>query len=547
MRKIIVTCGLPYANGQIHLGHILEHIQADIWVRWQKLQGNTCIFICGDDAHGTPIMLKAQQLEITPEELIQGIKQQHEADFAGFNIDFDNYYTTHSPENRELSANIYRKLLQNGDIETREIAQLYDPVAEMFLPDRFVKGTCPKCAAPNQYGDNCEVCGTTYATTELLDPVSAVSGSTPVIRHSVHYFFRLDKYADMLKSWAAADKHLQPEIINKLNEWFSAGLKQWDISRDTPYFGFEIPDAPGKYFYVWLDAPIGYIASFQNLANRNGDLNFNEYWNADSVTELYHFVGKDIIYFHALFWPAILQSAGLRKPSAIFTHGFVTVNGKKMSKSQGTFIQASDYLQHLDAEYLRYYFAAKLTSNIDDIDLNFADFMQKVNSDLVGKVINIASRCAKFINNNFANVLAAELDASELINEFSLAAAEIAQLYEARNYSAAIKIIMVLADKANQYIDGKKPWSLAKQMPQDIAIQQICTTGLNLFRILIVYLQPVLPKLALQVTQFLQTSPLAWDDSQKPLLAHTIATFQPLMQRIDQKAIDALLEIDNVS
>lgn len=532
MRKILVTAALPYANAPLHLGHILEHIQTDIWVRWQKLQGNDCIFVCGDDAHGTPIMLAAQKQGITPEELVAKIKESHEADMRGFNIGVDNFYTTHSEENRELATMIYQRLKDNNDIETATVEQAYDPVANMFLPDRFVKGTCPRCKTPDQYGDNCENCGATYATTDLIDSVSVVSGAKPIQKTSEHFFFKLKNYEEMLQTWARSEQHLQPEIVNKLNEWFSIGLKSWDISRDAPYFGFEIPDAPGKYFYVWLDAPIGYIASFKNLCMRR-DLDFGEYWDADSKTELYHFVGKDIIYFHALFWPAMLYGAKLHLPNAVFTHGYLTINGEKMSKSRGTFILASEYLKHLNPEYLRYYFAAKLSNGIDDIDLNLTDFTQRVNSDLVGKVVNIASRCAGFIHKNFADKLSANLAEPELLQSFIAAGDKIAQLYEAREYNTAVRQIMALADRANQYIDEKKPWSLAKQNPLDQEVQNICSMGLNLFRILILYLKPILPVMAEQSEKFLNIDPLSWFDLSRPLLAHQIAEFKPLMQRVD--------------
>jgi len=532
MRKILVTAALPYANGPLHLGHMLEHIQTDIWVRWQKIQGNSCIFICGDDAHGTPIMLSARQQGITPEELIAKSKLEHQADFAGFYIDFDNYYTTHSPENRELANTIYSRLKQNGDIEIKTVEQAYDPVANMFLPDRFVKGICPRCKAKDQYGDNCEVCGATYTTADLIDPVSVVSNVKPVQKSSEHIFFMLNKYTAMLQKWTHDDKHLQPEIKNKLKEWFNIGLKPWDISRDAPYFGFEIPDAPGKYFYVWLDAPIGYIASFQQLCKRNG-LNFDTYWDEGSDTELYHFVGKDIIYFHALFWPAMLFGAKFRTPSSVFVHGYLTVNGQKMSKSRGTFILVSDYLKQFNPECLRYYFAAKLNAGIDDIDLNFADFAQRVNSDLVGKVVNIASRTANFINKYFAGKLASELTNQTLFDNFIAEGNKLAISYENRDFSNAMRQIMALADHANQYIDEQKPWALAKQNPHDPLIQQVCTMGLNLFRILMLYLKPVLPKMALEVEKFLQIEPLMWSDLNKPLLDHNIAEFKPLLQRID--------------
>ncbi|MCK4608036.1 MAG: methionine--tRNA ligase [Gammaproteobacteria bacterium] len=542
MRKILVTSALPYANGPIHLGHMVEYIQTDIWARFQRLRGNECLYLCGDDAHGTPIMLSANQQGISPEELTATIKVQHQEDFAAFAVEFDNFHTTHSDENRELVADIYKALSANGDIERRVIAQAYDPVKEMFLPDRFVKGECPCCGATDQYGDNCEVCGATYAPCELKNPISVVSGATPIQKESEHLFFRLDKYGDMLKQWIESE-HVQPEVANKLNEWFSLGLKQWDISRDAPYFGFAIPGEKDKYFYVWLDAPVGYIASFKNLASRQKELDFDVYWKAESEVELYHFVGKDIIYFHALFWPAVLTGAGLRKPTKVFAHGFLTVNGQKMSKSRGTFIKARDYLEHLNPEYLRYYFAAKLNSSIDDIDLNFEDFMLRVNSDLVGKVVNIASRCAGFINKKFAGMLSATLDDQDLWQQFVAASDKIADLYETLEYSHAVREIMALADKANQYIDQKKPWVLAKEEGREQEVQDICTMGINLFRILMIYLKPILPQMAKEVELFLNVEPLLWQDLEQPLLNHKIEKFKPLMQRVDPDSVSALVDI----
>jgi methionyl-tRNA synthetase len=538
MRKILVTSALAYANGPLHLGHILEQIQTDIWVRFQKLKGNDCIYISGDDAHGTPIMISAQNKQISPEKLIAEIKISHEKDSEGFLIDFDNYYTTHSEENRELTNTIYKSLLKNNDIETRVIDQAYDEEAKMFLPDRFIKGTCPRCNALNQNGDNCESCGATYAPTDLINPVSAISGKTPTQKSSEHYFFQLNKYSDFLKDWGR--KSLQPEIANKLDEWFSQGLKQWDISRDAPYFGFEIPDKPGKFFYVWLEAPIGYIASLQNLATKKS-INVDDYWKHDSQTELYHFIGKDIVYFHSLFWPAILEGAGLRKPTAIFAHGFLTIDGQKMSKSRKTFVLASDYLKRLNPEYLRYYFAAKLDPGIDDIDLNFNDFVKRNNSDLVGKVVNIASRSAGFINKSFNGMLASQLDSEELFNEGKALADKISEAYETRNYSNAMRLIMSLADLTNQYIDDKKPWSVAKENPTDPKVQAICTMGINMYRLLIIFLKPVLPVITHNSEEFLQIVPLTWQDHQKPLLGHKIKEFKPLIERIDPKIIGDLL------
>ena len=539
MRKILVTSALPYANGPIHLGHLVEYIQTDIWVRFQNLRGHNCYYVCADDAHGTPIMLRARQDGITPEQLITAVKQEHEADFAGFLIEFDNYHTTHSDENRTLASDIYLKLRDAGHIATRTIPQSYDPEAEMFLPDRFIKGTCPKCGTPDQYGDNCEVCGATYAPTELINPVSAVSGATPVEKDSEQYFFKLSDFAGMLQQWMRAG-HVQPEIANKLDEWFEEGLQDWDISRDAPYLGFEIPDAPGKFFYVWLDAPIGYMASFKNLCDRTG-LNFDDYWRNDSETELYHFIGKDIAHFHTLFWPAMLDGSGFRTPTAVYCHGFLTVNGQKMSKSRGTFISARAYLDHLKPEYLRYYYAAKLSAGVDDIDLNLDDFVQRVNSDLVGKVVNIASRCAGFINKRFGNRLADELPEPGLYAELVAAGNIIAEYFEQREYSKAVREIMALADRANVYIDNNKPWVLIKQAGHEAEVQAICTQGINLFRVLMTYLKPILPQTAEKSETFLN-SELTWHTLATPLLGHSINTFKPLMTRIGQEHIDAMIE-----
>ncbi len=539
MRKILVTSALPYANGPIHLGHLVEYIQTDIWARFQRLRGNTCYYVCADDAHGTPIMLRARQDGITPEQLITAVKQEHEADFAGFLIEFDNYHSTHSDENRTLASDIYLKLRDAGHIATRTISQSYDPEAEMFLPDRFIKGTCPKCGTPDQYGDNCEVCGATYAPTELLNPVSAISGATPVEKDSEQYFFKLSDFAGMLQQWMRAG-HVQPEIANKLDEWFEEGLQDWDISRNAPYWGFEIPDAPGKFFYVWLDAPIGYMASFKNLCDRTG-LSFDDYWRNDSETELYHFIGKDIARFHTLFWPAVLDGSGYRKPTAVYCHGFLTVNGQKMSKSRGTFIRARAYLDHLKPEYLRYYYAAKLSAGVDDIDLNLGDFMQRVNSDLVGKVVNIASRCAGFINKRFGNRLADELPEPGLYAELVAAGNIIAEYFEQREYSKAVREIMALADRANVYIDNNKPWVLIKQAGHEAEVQAICTQGINLFRVLMTYLKPILPQTAEKSETFLN-SELTWHTLATPLLGHSINTFKPLMTRIGQEHIDAMIE-----
>jgi len=539
-RTLLVTSALPYANGSIHLGHLVEYIQTDIWVRFQKMRGHDCTYVCADDAHGTPIMLRARQEGIEPEVLIATVATEHKADFADFHIGFDNYYSTHSDENRELSTLIYTRNRDAGYIETATITQAYDPEKEMFLPDRFIKGECPRCGALDQYGDSCEICGATYSPTELKNPVSAVSGATPVEKESLHYFFKLADFEGLLRKWTTAG-HLQDEVSNKLGEWFKDGLRNWDISRDAPYFGFEIPDAPGKYFYVWLDAPIGYLASFKQLCVRNG-LDFDNYFKPDSTTELYHFIGKDIIYFHALFWPAMLTGAGLRTPTAIFAHGFLTVNGQKMSKSRGTFIKARTYLDHLNPEYLRYYFAAKLGSGIDDLDLSLDDFSRRVNSDLVGKVVNIASRCAGFITKKFDGRLSAELSEPGLYATFVNVGDEIARLYESREYGRAIREIMALADIANQYIDERKPWVLAKQAGAEQQVQAVCSTGLNLFRVLMTYLAPVLPTMAEQACSFLNIDRMLWDDIREPLLAQRVEKFRALMTRVDSDKVTAMIE-----
>jgi len=536
-RNILVTSALPYANGPIHLGHLVEYIQTDIWARFQRLRDNKCYYVCADDAHGTPIMLRARQDGITPEELIATTQKEHEADFSDFLIDFDNYYSTHSDENKEFASSIYLKLREEGHIHTKTIKQAYDPEAEMFLPDRFIKGTCPKCGAEDQYGDNCEVCGATYDPTELKNPVSAVSGATPIEKDSEQYFFKLSDFSDMLQQWLK-EGHVQSEIANKLNEWFEEGLKDWDISRNAPYWGFEIPGAPGKYFYVWMDAPMGYMASFKNLCDKKG-ISFEDYWGANSKNELYHFIGKDIARFHTLFWPAVLDGAGYRKPSAVFCHGFLTVNGQKMSKSRGTFIKARTYLDNLNPEYLRYYYTAKLSSGVDDIDLNLEDFMQRVNSDLVGKVVNIASRCAGFITKKFDNQLSAELPEAELYNEIVAAGEQIAEHYENREYNKAVREIMAQADKANVYIDENKPWVLIKEEGKEDQVQKICTQGLNMFRLLMTYLKPILPATAEKSEAFLNTE-LKWANIEQPLLSHSINKFKPLLTRIEKEQIEAM-------
>ena len=527
-------------TGAIHIGHLVEYIQTDIWVRFQKMRGHDCLYVCADDAHGTPIMLRAEQEGIKPEQLINRIWDEHREDFAGFSVDFDNYYSTHSDENREISTMIYTKLQQAGYISEKTIEQFFDPVKKMFLPDRFIRGECPFCHAGDQYGDQCESCNRTYTPTDLVNPVSALSGATPIKKESVHLFFNLPKFESMLRQWTRAN--LQPEIANKLDEWLTAGLQDWDISRDEPYFGFEIPDKPGKYFYVWLDAPIGYFASLKNLCERTG-LDLDDYIQADSKVEMYHFIGKDIMYFHALFWPAILEGSGLRKPSNIYVHGFLTVNGQKMSKSRGTFITASTYLKYLNPEYLRYYYAAKLDAGVDDIDLNFDDFLLRVNSDLVGKVVNIASRCAGFINKKFKSNLSSELANAELYQRIATSGNKtIKKLYESREYSKAMREIMLLADEVNQYIDKHKPWIIAKEEGRDDELQSVCSMSLNCFRLLILYLKPVLPGLARESEVFLNIQPLEWNDLHTPLLGHTIHQFTPLLIRVEKGKIDAMKE-----
>ena len=539
-RRILVTSALPYANGEIHLGHLLEYIQTDIWVRFQKMQGNECHYVCADDAHGTPIMLKADEMGITPEELIAGVSERHQADFKDFNIEFSQFHSTHSEENRYFSELIYSRLKESGFIKTRVISQAFDPEKEMFLPDRFIKGECPKCGAEDQYGDNCEACGATYSTTELKNARSVVSGATPIEKDSEHFFFDLPQFEQQLKDWTKAG-HLQEEVSNKLAEWFEQGLQQWDISRDKPYFGFKIPGTEDKYFYVWLDAPIGYMASFKKLCD-NSDLEFDDFFAKGSDTELYHFIGKDIVYFHALFWPATLIGSNFRTPNAIFAHGFLSVNGQKMSKSRGTFIQARTYLETLNPECLRYYYAYKLSSKIDDIDLNLEDFKQRVNSDLVGKVVNIASRSASFVVKKFDKELSSNCIEQGLYDEFVAASSEIAGHYEDRNFGQAMRSIMKLADKANQYIDDKKPWQLAKEEGKMQEVHEITSLAINLFRVLMTYLKPVLPEMAEKSEVFLNIDSLNWDDIKSPLLGHQINKFKPLMTRIEDEQIEAMIE-----
>ena len=539
-RKILVTSALPYANGPIHLGHLVEYIQTDIWARFQRLRGHTCYYVCADDAHGTPIMLKAEAEGVTPEQLIERVGREHRRDFDNFLVAFDNYYSTHSDENRYFSELIYTRLKQGGHITRRTVTQFFDPQKEMFLPDRFVRGTCPMCASEDQYGDNCEVCGSTYSPTDLINPVSVVSGAKPQERDSEQLFFKLGDFRDFLADWFDSG-HTQVEIANKQKELFAEELFEWDISRNAPYWGFEIPDEPGKYFYVWMDAPIGYLASFQNLCEREG-LDFDEFFAPDSRCELYHFVGKDIARFHTLFWPAQLRGGGFRTPSAVWCHGFLTVNGQKMSKRHGTFITGETYFQHLDPEYLRYYFAAKLDDGISDLDLNLDDFKARVNADLVGKLVNIASRCASFIGKNFDGRLSDSLADEKMLRAFAAAGEGIAEDYEQRRYSKAMRSIMALADRANQYVNDAKPWVLIKDPKKHLEVQRICTQGLNLFRILTIFLQPVLPRTAQKAEAFLNLPPQRWRDVEQPLLDHTINRYQPLLTRVGDKQIEAMIE-----
>jgi methionyl-tRNA synthetase len=540
-RRILVTAALPYANGHAHMGHLVEYIQTDIWVRYQRLAGNDCLFVCASDAHGTPIMIRARKDNIDPEELIRHYHDAYKRDFAGFHIRFDNFHSTHSSENRDLVEEIYRRLRDGGFLESRTIRQAYDEKEGMFLPDRFVRGTCPRCGAEDQYGDSCESCGATYSPADLVNPVSVLSGSAPVERESEHLFFKLSAFEDFLRDWVGGDT-LQESVRRKLDEWFEAGLQDWDVTRDAPYFGFEIPDHPGKFFYVWLDAPVGYMASLLDLANRSADLEFDDYWSADSETELYHFIGKDIVYFHSLFWPAVLSAAGYRVPDGVFVHGFLTVNGEKMSKSRGTFIKARTYLDHLNPEYLRYYYAAKLGPGVEDIDLNLDDFVQKVNSDLVGKVVNIASRCSGFITKLADGRLADSLAEPDLQEQAGQTADAVAAAYETRNFSRAMREIMALADRANQYIDHHKPWVMARDEAKYTEVVSVCTQGLNLFRALAIMLKPVLPALATAAEEFLGEEDLHWEDLRTPLLGTRIRRFKPLMTRVDEKAVSAMVD-----
>nr|WP_289056317.1 methionine--tRNA ligase [uncultured Psychrobacter sp.] len=557
VREILVTSALPYANGYIHLGHLVEYIQTDIWVRAMKAQGHQVTYVCADDAHGTAIMLKAEANGVTPEEQIASVKASHEADFAKFLIEFDNYHSTHSEENKHFSELIYRRLNNAGHISTKDVEQLFDPEKQLFLADRFVKGECPECASPDQYGDNCEVCGTTYDATELKTPYSTLSDATPVLKTSKHYFFDLPEFEQFLKDWTRSDERLQVSVANKLQEWFEAGLTSWDISRDAPYFGFQIPDTPSdepdKYFYVWLDAPVGYMASFKNLCDkREGSdqaLDFDRYWAQENEhkTEVYHFIGKDIVYFHALFWPAMLAGSELRTPTGVFAHGFLMVNGEKMSKSRGTFIKAETYAEHLHPEYLRYYFASKLSDKVEDINLDLEDFMQKVNSDLVGKVVNIASRSAGFIVKKYDGMLSEVCAEPELLEDITKTGDEIAAAYENREFSRAMRLIMQCADKANEYIDGKKPWSLAKQEGTEQEVQDVCSVAINIFRQLMVYLAPVLPELTANAKTFLNIEDLSFASRNEWLLGHKINKFKPLMQRIEEKDVTAMIEDSKAS
>ena len=542
-RRILVTSALPYANGPIHIGHLLEYIQTDVWVRFQRSRGHQCVYVCANDAHGTPIMLRARQDGVTPEQLIARIQQEHQRDFAEFLVGFDNFHTTHSDENRALTELFYARLRDGGHVAEREIEQAWDPQEKMFLPDRYIRGECPRCGAADQYGDSCEVCGATYAPADLKNPRSVVSGATPETRKSLHYFVKLADFEPMLREWTSTGAHVQAPVAKKLGEWFADGLRDWDISRDAPYFGFRIPGSDDKYFYVWLDAPIGYMASLKNLAARRDDVDFDAFWNADSDAEVYHFIGKDIIYFHTLFWPAILHGAGFRKPTAVHAHGFLTVNGQKMSKSRGTFVTARAYLDHLDPEALRYYYAAKLGSGIDDIDLHLDDFVARVNADLVGKLVNLASRCAGFITKRFDGRLADALPDPALFESFAAEADAIAERYEQRDFAGAMRQVMALADRANQYVDEHKPWLLAKDPARATEVQAVCTQALNLYRQLIIWLAPVLPRTAERSAAFLGVDALVWDDARTPLVAHTINPYSPLLTRIDPAQVAKMTDM----
>ena len=540
-RSILVTSALPYANAPLHLGHILEHTQTDIWVRFQRLYGNNCIYVCADDAHGTPIMLKAEELEVSPDELINTIYKEHKETFEGYRISHDNFHTTHSDENRILSERIFNSLVEKDLIDKKIINQLYDTEKEMFLADRYVKGSCPNCGAEDQYGDNCEKCSATYNAVDLLNPVSVISGSFPVIKESEHIFFRLSSLKDQIVNWLDKSR-IQEPVRNKLNEWLNGELKDWDISRDSPYFGFKIPGYEDKYFYVWLDAPIGYLASHLNYMNRiKSEEEFEKFWSPDSKNEIYHFIGKDIMYFHALFFPMMLSNANLKTPSGIFVHGFLTLNGEKMSKSRGNFISAQNYLNTLDADYLRYFIASKLGTGVDDIDLNLEDFRQKANTDLVNKYANIASRTAKFLSKYHEDTLGTELDSPDLLEEFKEASINISESYENLEFGKALREIMSLADKANRYVDSKEPWVLVKEKGNEDVVLSICTTAINLFRILTIMLSPVIPGFTKIAHEFLNEEEISWSDINNPLLGKKINSFKPIITRIDESHINNLL------
>lgn len=538
-RKMLVTYALPYANGSLHLGHLAGFIQTDIWVRFQKMQGADCLFLCGCDGHGTPIMIQAEKMGLPPEQLIEQYRKEHAKDIKGFLVELDNYHTTHSEENEALVTTVFKRHIEKGNISKRVISQAYDPEKQMFLPDRYIKGECPRCGAKDQYGDNCEVCGATYTPTELKNPYSTLSGAKPIEKESEHFFFTLQKFEKLLHDWTH-NGHLQPQVTKKLDEWFTAGLQDWDISRDAPYFGFKIPGEENKYFYCWLDAPLGYIASFENYAKQHSQYHFADYWENDKKTELYHFIGKDILYFHTLFWPAVLSGADLRTPTAIFGHGFLTIDGYKMSKSRGTYIKAQTYLEHLPPEYLRYYLATKFNDQIEDMDINFDDFIKRINADLIGKFVNIASRCASFINKNFDGKLAKSLPDSDIYEIAVKEGDSIAEKYEARDFNSAMRQIMALADRANQYIDERKPWAMIKDPELQQETQSVCTLGLNLFRLLAIYLKPILPEIAKKVETFLNVEPFKWSDKNKPVLNHTVQAFQPLAQRLEKTQIDVM-------
>ena len=541
-KKLLVTNALPYANDSIHIGHLVGYIQADIWVRFQKLQGTDCLYVCASDAHGTPIMLRAEKIGVDPEELANEYTQEHHRDFKDFLINFDNYYTTHSKENQELIEEIFSKLVKNNRIEKQIIEQAFDDKEQMFLPDRYVRGQCPECGAEDQYGDSCEDCGSTYKPTDLINPISVISGNKPSQKKSEHYFLKLKDSESMLKEWIQTiDIH--PSVKSKLNEWFTSGLKNWDISRDDPYFGFKIPEEDDKYFYVWLDAPMGYFASLKNLCEqKENSFDYQSYVDPNNENQLIHFIGKDIIYFHALFWPAVLDGAELKKPDGIYVNGFLTVNGKKMSKSRGTMIKARTYLDHLNPEYLRYYYAYKLNSGMDDFDLDTNDFLHRVNSDLVGKCVNIASRCAKFINDDFNNQLSGKIADQELLSQFQQSSSSIATMYQHREFGRAMRAIMSLSDQANRYLDKEKPWILAKDVAKKEQVQEICTMGLNLFRILMIYLKPVVPAIARQAEAFLNIDDQHWSDINQSLIDHQINSYEPLLTRLQKENIDAMID-----